>query len=260
MTTNFDQRYLYSGTSWKTTVFGVPLTRAPATISFTYLTLSPSYYTGGLIQQLVPDFFAPTPAQLPILDLAREAWSDVAGITWKKVAQTAQDVGDITGSLGDITFARFTDPNGQALGFYPNPVVIHPSLVSQIGGDVWIPANLAIYDTPQVGAFGYAIFLHEIGHALGLSHDGTTAEAGANWPGVPIPTAQANLLHTIMAYPGPHLGAHWPWVPAWLHNKFPVTPMLFDIAQIQLRYGLSSRANGGVTDSSGNTTWTFGDN
>ena len=47
-----------------------------------------------------------------------------------------------------------------ATGYYPSS--------SSGGGDAWF--NILDYNSPKLGTYAFATFLHEIGHALGLDH------------------------------------------------------------------------------------------
>jgi serralysin len=109
-------------------------------------------------------------------------------------------------------------------------------------GDIWI-SNLAA-SNQQVGLAepGFRTLMHEIGHALGMSHPGAYDAA----PNV-TPSYEANaeyyqdsLQYTIMSYfASSSTGA--------VRTSFAATPMAHDIAAIQSLYGVNMTARTGDT-------------
>jgi len=155
---------------------------------------------------------------------ALNAWAEVANITFTEAFDSLTVAGDI----------RFSTEPGitRSHAWYP--------WQSARAGDVWFttdvsgPSNL---DTAEKGTFGYLTFLHEIGHALGLSHPhGGRAIAASSINALPF---------SVMSYQD-YVGDTGD---TWDSGLLPTTPMLNDIAIIQYLYG----PNMGTR--SGDTTW-----
>lgn len=261
----FNPLYLYSGSSWNVdedsnVVFGTPFSA-----SYTYLTSAPFYYAGSPASAIAFGFESLSTAQMQSFDLARTMWSAVSGITWSQVVQDEQ-----AQSIGAITFGNSSILDSH-IGIFPDPRIVFPQIPSPfsplIGGDIWFSTLPVIKDqtlNPEAGNEAFHWILHEIGHAFGLSHDGVTAPTSdplVVLPAASLPKHEANYMHTVMAYAvNPATGAYFDFVPEWMRGLYPITPMLYDIAQMQRLYGAASSANGGVTNASGNTVWAFSDN
>jgi serralysin len=126
--------------------------------------------------------------------------------------------------------------------------------------EVWLNSTWASHDTDSdlfLGGYGLQTYIHEIGHALGLSHPGTYNAA----PGVTITYqthaeyAQDTRRYTVMSYFNAnddgsgtdHFGASGAF-------RFGATPLLHDIAAVQAMYGAD------MTTRTGNTTYGFNSN
>lgn len=161
------------------------------------------------------------------IDAARNAlsfWSDVANITFQEVTES-------TVAVGDIRFAWTGEPyenavNALAWAYYPSH---QPS-----GSDIWFSSGainhnrVEIYkDSWDIGSSNFRTTLHEIGHALGLSHP---------WEGYrPMSETYDNWNYTVMSYsPG-----------AYSYRLYPESPMISDIAAIQHMYGANMSHNAG---------------
>jgi serralysin len=112
---------------------------------------------------------------------------------------------------------------------------------------------------PTIGLHGFATYIHEIGHALGLDHMG--AYNGSGLAPDDATSYQDSTVYSIMSYFGPSWGnsvanglglvAWADWVGADGKLYDPQTPMLNDILTMQTFYGAD------LTTRTGNTTYGF---
>lgn len=118
-------------------------------------------------------------------------------------------------------------------------------------GDVWVDyaRTTSAFET---GGYDFMVLIHELGHALGLKHP---FEDGAT-----LPTAYDDIKYTVMSYNDGDQYIHWTFestatgirsVPT---DVFPSTPMVFDIAALQARYGADP------TTAAGDTVYTWSEN
>lgn len=165
--------------------------------------------------------FALNAEQMGAVRNAFSLWSDVANITFEEVSESESEVGTIRLAWTDVSYE-----NALAWAYYPS---VYPT-----GSDIWfahgaINHNKAdIYtDSWDVGSSNFRTTLHEIGHALGLSHP---------WEGYrPMSETYDNWNYTVMSYsPG-----------AYSYRLYPESPMISDIAAIQHMYGANMSHNAG---------------
>lgn len=150
-----------------------------------------------------------------------QSFANVANITFTERTETADQAGDIrwgNSSLPDTAWA-----------YYPTN---HPA-----GGDIWFGPHYPQYQSPAKGDFGYATFIHELGHALGLAHP------HASNTNLPV-AGHDQLRYSIMSYRGyegqPVNAGYW-------LDYFPTTPMIDDIAAMQAMYGANMSYNASNT-------------
>lgn len=150
--------------------------------------------------------------------------SDFSGIRFQRV-----DDGDGYSDNATMRFGNYysaTDGAG-AYANYPGS-----TLSTSVAGDVWANTGSVSTTSLAFGSYSYHALMHEIGHAIGLSHPGMYNAA----PGVSITyTANAQFRQdtqefTMMSYfDESNTGAQY--------NGYSNTPMMFDIAALQNIYG-----------------------
>ncbi|WP_415405229.1 M10 family metallopeptidase C-terminal domain-containing protein [Tateyamaria sp. SN3-11] len=203
------------------------------TITFSFPQLSTDYGT-GYPGNANNEGFAPTTAVQQALiraALEGETWFSFEGFTLANVV----DLGN--SADGMIRSAYSTDAGGSAYAYYPNS--------GNTGGDMWFrpqanPTDYYHYENPILGSTSWRSTLHEIGHALGLSH-GHTANGGFN----ALPEEYNHHEYSLMTYyswegkgAGGYTNTQW---------SFPQTFMMSDIAALQHMYGADFTLNAGDT-------------
>jgi len=182
---------------------------------------------------------------------ALSAWSAIANITFAEVVDQSSSVGDLRFSHSDAVGA---DDSGVTVGFayLPWPKYTSGAEAAESAGDVWL--NNSDYSAGQGGS-SYRILVHEIGHAIGLSHPHDGAAL--------LDAAYDSAQYSIMSY-----NRHPDSV---FDGRQVTTPMLYDIAAVQYLYGANNSYNMGddnyqfatngeiltIWDAAGNDTFDF---
>ena len=147
---------------------------------------------------------------------AMDAWAAVANLGFTEMADSSA-----AGSpaAGDIRWSNSMVPP-TALGYYPN--------LYGASGDIWFGSGQGGQNqNPVSGGYGFATFIHELGHALGLNHphEGNT----------PAVAGEDQLKYSIMSYrdfAGDDTAGY-------NTDFYPSAPMLNDILAIQWMYGVN---------------------
>ncbi|OMH30400.1 DUF4214 domain-containing protein [Motiliproteus sp. MSK22-1] len=113
------------------------------------------------------------------------------------------------------------DPFTEAWAYFP-------AHFGEEGGDIWLNPN-DTEDSAEEGGLLFFVMLHELGHALGLSH---SFEAAWRFPAVP--TELDSSQHTVMSYTAD---------PDYGENDHPASFMPLDIAALQYIYGVNENHN-----------------
>ncbi|WP_431285750.1 M10 family metallopeptidase C-terminal domain-containing protein [Humitalea sp. 24SJ18S-53] len=231
-------------TQWSGFLEGKFVVWNKASVSYSVNDSAPGYYgehTGlvgmtGLMQARARDAFALWDDLIP-LSLV-ESQSPTADITFNMSSNTQNATYSASGSISAL--------NANTFGF------IRPQ--------IWLASGWSSHNSDAAmgyGGYGFMTYLHEIGHALGLSHPGSYNAA----PGVTITYGgfaeyrEDTRRFTVMSYFNAaadgsgtdHYGSDG-------QLKYAQTPMVHDILAIQAAYGVST------TTRAGNTTYGFNAN
>ncbi|HST37356.1 MAG TPA: M10 family metallopeptidase [Allosphingosinicella sp.] len=217
-----------SGTAWN----GIGANPVPAgglgVISYAFFDFAAQVYSSEQSQ------FAPlSAAQRAAVRDAFAIWGEYLGITFVEGNVATADI-----NLGNI---NTTETYFSAYASFPDK--------TRVGGDIWFNLNAATNQELGLAQPGFRTILHEMGHALGLSHPSNYNAA----PGVTL-TYDANaqyyqdsLQYTIMSYfASSSTGA--------IRSSFAATPMAHDVAALQSLYGAN------MTIRTGDTVYGFNSN
>ncbi len=170
--------------------------------------------------------------------LAFELWDDLIA---RSLTQTA------TAAYGQIQFEYATETDGD--GTYAAPSLSYAGTgvygttnYNLTRDEIWFNSGWTSHDQDSdmyFGGYGFQTYMHEVGHALGLSHPGSYNANGNPITYIPYAEyAQDNRQYTIMSYFGGYqLGSGWQQDGTFLSRLYSSTPMVDDIAAIQAIYG-----------------------
>ena len=145
----------------------------------------------------------------------------------------------------DVNFGNTNTNIGYAHAYYPNEFY-------DVGGSVWLnaPSYSGLY-SPDYGDYYWLTIIHEVGHALGLSHPGAY-NGGSPTYANDAEYAQDTRQWSVMSYfSASYTGADNNGGTGW---KYAQTPMVHDILTIQSIYGADT------TTRTGDTTYGFNSN
>lgn len=138
-----------------------------------------------------------------------------------------------------ITFQNSVTNVNYAYAYFP--------AMSKLGSSVWFNPTFTgdnSLTNPQIGKWGFMTYIHEIGHALGLSHP-ADYPAAATYNNNAL-YMQDSLQYTVMSYfYEDNTGADFIASDGKWYN--PQTPMMHDIYAIQKIYGAETTTRAGNT-------------
>lgn len=140
---------------------------------------------------------------------------------------------------GDAANVFFGSPSHMASGYFPTTTDLSAPYYAGRPGDIYLNLNSQANFFPSYaqGSAGFALFLHEIGHTLGLKHphdDGGTGRPTFTDLGIAWLDTEA---FSIMSYNETYEWNQISWSPA--------TPMLLDVIAMQALYGPNTSTNAG---------------
>jgi serralysin len=185
-----------------------------------------------------------------IFRFALQEWANVANITFQEVSSAAS--ADLFETwVTPAVMTQIWGPPPPPGGSWPAAHYL-PQATGSTDGH-WNNNRLAtIYSQSDLrsGSEGYRLFVHEIGHALGITHSHGSVQdpGGPIFPGLPPYPNGAfqggdfdynQTIYTIMSY---NIG---PYVAQSLRYGTAMSPMAFDIAAIQFMYGANTTYRAG---------------
>jgi hypothetical protein len=212
---------------------------AGETISYSYYDGSVSYDStaysqGGGVLNAPLGISAISAANIAYLDTAFTAWDNVIDPAFQKVTESGTTVGELRSAY---TTATYAGAGSAAYAYYPNSSVL--------GGDIWYVSDQATNSNFAPGTYGYLTALHEIGHAIGLSHPFDAGSA----TGATLATAVDIQRNTVMTYTQYDRNQYWTQNGGSLQSNYfyATTPGIYDVAAVEYIYGASTTTNTGNT-------------
>jgi Ca2+-binding RTX toxin-like protein len=214
-----------------------------STITYSIPTIAPSDYGGGEAGGFVQmtSFMRATAAT------AFEMWDDVIAVN---LVETSSPQAQITfaysSATGNGTYAAYKVQPGSGPNF------------TMTGDHIWLASKWASHDQDSdlfLGGYGVMTYIHEIGHSLGLSHPGSyNAGLGSPTYERDAEFAQDTRQFSLMSYFQASNYGNTDHVGSNNIVDYAATPLLYDIAAIQAKYGAD------MTTRTGDTVYGFHSN
>jgi serralysin len=184
--------------------------------------------------------------QIAATVLALAAWSEVANITFQRV----QNVGSEFSNQATILLGNYADGQAGAAAFAYLPGSMPGATgFTQAQGDVWINSSLSYNALPVQQGYGQHTLLHEIGHAIGLSHPAAynaSADGNITYSGSAI-YYEDSRQYTVMSYfTERDTGADFRTNGSGT-QRYASAPLLDDISAAQRLYGANMSTRTGDT-------------
>ncbi len=188
--------------------------------------------------------------QVATAQLSFQLWDDLiakAAGTQHRLVQSPSPSANIT-----LDYSNNTSGNGTYSGFWYSSLNSSTHNGTFAADQIWLSSNWTSNGDSGMspGGYGLTTMIHEIGHSLGLSHPGTynAGSGGTITYANSAVFAQDNRKYSVMSYFGGYLpGSGWQQDGTYLNYIYPQTPMVYDIAALQAKYGADTITRSGDT-------------
>ena len=199
------------------------------TITYAFRSTAP-----GVMPDDTGGFSRFTTAQINATLEALQMFADVANITFVRVGSGTSGNGAYS-NAATILLGNYSTgaADASAFAYFPGSTAS-----SSVDGDIWVNISLPA-NAPTFEEAGPRILLHEIGHALGLSHPGDYNGGSPTYAADAIYWQDSNMFTVMSYFASAEAGAN--------RSVFATGLQMHDIAAAQLLYGINTTTRTGDT-------------